>query len=91
MKKKLTATQKADRKKAKEERKKLYEYVFMNGKQVRVKRPITIDGVPVDEFILQNADISWLHQNEMWELIDHQVDDKSVGECRECDENDVPF
>jgi len=41
----------------------------MNGKQVRVKRPPTIEGVPVDQFILENADPVWLHQNEMWELL----------------------
>lgn len=36
-------------------------------KQVRVKRPQTIDGMDADEFILQNADPICLHQNEMWE------------------------
>jgi len=57
---------------AKKERQKKYMTVFMNGKQVRVKRPETIDGMGVDEFILTNADPIWLHQNEMWEYIDHQ-------------------
>jgi len=42
----------------------------MNGKQVRVKREPTIDGIPVDEFIQNNVDPVWLHQNEMWEYID---------------------
>jgi hypothetical protein len=41
----------------------------MNGKQVRIKRPATIDGMDVDEFILRNADPVWLHQNEIWEPI----------------------
>ena len=41
----------------------------MNGKQVRIKREPTVDGMPVDEFIMKNADPIWLHQNEMWELI----------------------
>ena len=41
--------------------------IFINGKQKRVKRPPTVDGVPVDEFIRNNADLIWLHQNEMWE------------------------
>ncbi len=45
-------------------------WVFMNGKRVRLKRPPTIDGMDVDEFILQNADLIWLHQNEMWEYIE---------------------
>lgn len=68
-KKKLTAAQKRARKKAKEERQKKYMWIFMNGKQVRVKRPPTIDGMDVDEYILKNADPIWLHQNEMWEYI----------------------
>ena len=68
-KKKLNATQKRARKKAKAERQKKYEWVFMNGKQVRVKRPPTIDGMDVDEYIQKNADPIWLHQNEMWEYI----------------------
>jgi len=68
-KKKLTAAQKRARKKAKEGRQKKYMWIFMNGKQVRVKRPPTIDGMDVDEYILKNADPIWLHQNEMWEYI----------------------
>ncbi len=67
VKKKLTAAQKRARKRAKAERQKKYMWVFMNGKQVRVKRPETIDGMDVDEFIRRNADPIWLHQNEMWE------------------------
>ncbi len=43
--------------------------IFMNGKQKRVKRPPTIDGMDVDEFIRANADPIWLHQNEMWEYM----------------------
>ena len=69
LKKKLTDLQKRARKKAKAERQKKYMWVFMNGKQVRVKRPLTIDGMDVDEYIQQNADPIWLHQNEMWEYI----------------------
>jgi hypothetical protein len=71
-KKKLTAAQKRARKAAKAERQKKYMWVFMNGKQVRVKRPQTIDGMDVDEFIIRNADPIWLHQNEMWEYIEMQ-------------------
>jgi hypothetical protein len=73
VKKKLTAAQKRDRKKAKAERQKKYMWVFMNGKQVRVNRPPMIDGMDVDEYIQKNADPVWLHQNEMWEYI--QTDD----------------
>ena len=69
VKKKLTAAQKRARKKAKAERQKKYMWVFMNGKQVRIKRPPTIDGMDVEEYIQNNADSIWLHQNEMWEYI----------------------
>ncbi len=68
--KKLTPAQKRAKKKAKAERQKKCEWVFMNGKQVRIKRQPTIDGMSVDEFIQQNADPIWLHQNGMWEYMD---------------------
>lgn len=64
-KRKLTATQK----RAQRERKKKYTIVFINGKQKRVLRPPTIDGMSVDEFIARNADPIWLQQNEMWEYL----------------------
>ena len=67
-KRKLTSVEKAAKKKRREE----YMTVFMNGKQKRVKRPPTIDGIPVDEFIRNNADSVWLHQNEMWEYIQEE-------------------
>lgn len=67
---KLTAAQKA----AKKKRQKEYMTIFVNGKQKRVKRPPTIDGMDADEFIRRNADHSWLHQNEMWEYIDESAD-----------------
>ena len=76
VKKKLTAAQKRARKKAREERRKKYMWVFMNGKQVKVKRPETIDGMDIDEFIRRNADPIWLHQNEMWEYIDSDDNDQ---------------
>ena len=42
----------------------------------------------VDEFIRNNADPLWLHQNEMWELI--EVEEKPEGVRPDvCD--DVPF
>ena len=66
VKKKLTTAQK----KVKAERQKKYMWVFMNGKQVRVKRPEMIDGIPRDEWIEQNASLIWLHQNEMWDVLD---------------------
>ena len=69
-KKKRTPAQKA----AKKERQKKYMTVFMNGKQVRVKRPETIDGMDKYEFIRRNADLIWLHQNEMREYIDRDYE-----------------
>jgi len=75
IKKKLTAEQKRARKAAKAERQQKYEWVFMNGKQVRVKRRPTIDGMDVDDYIVQNADPIWLHQNEMWEYIEAEEDE----------------
>ncbi len=55
---------------AKKKRKAEYMTVFIHGKQKRVKRPATIEGLSEDEFIQRNADSVWLHQNEMWEYID---------------------
>ena len=42
----------------------------MNGKQVRIKREPTINGMNIDDYIRNNADPIWLHQNELWEYID---------------------
>ena len=67
IKKKLTAAQK---------RAKKYQWIFMNGKQVRRNRPPTIDGMEVDEFIQRNADPIWLHQNEMWEHLKSDENDE---------------
>ena len=75
IKKKLTAAQKLAKKKAKAERQKKYMWVFMNGKQVKIKRPPTIDGMDVDEFIQRNADPIWLHQNGMWDCIQTDEDE----------------
>ena len=70
-KRKLTPAQKA----AKRKRQKECMNVFINGKQKRVKRPSTIEGMDVDEFIRVNADPIWLHQNEMWEYMYELEDD----------------
>ena len=53
----------------------------MNGKQVRIKRPPAIDGIPVDEYIEQNADQIWLYQSGMYETL----------YAREKEEDDIPF
>ena len=87
IKKKLTAAQKRVRKAAKVKRQIQYEWVFMNGKQVRVKRCPTIDGMNIDEFIQRNADPIWLHQNEMWEYIETDEDQLDFEE----DNDDIPF
>ena len=76
----------------------MYETVFIGGKQKRVKREPTVEGLPVDEFIRRNADPIWLHQNEMWELMDQEAeteisqpeparDSKKAGRL----DDDLPF
>ena len=49
--KRLSAEVKRRRKKAKEDNQKKYEWVFMNGKQVRINRQPIIDGISVAEYI----------------------------------------
>lgn len=70
-KRKLTTVEKEEKKL----RQKNYMTIFINGKQKRVKRSPTIDGIDVDDFIRMNADTIWLHQNEMWEYMED--DEKS--------------
>ena len=84
-KRKLTPAEKAEKKR----RRKQYMTIFINGKQKRDKRPPTIDGMDVDEFIRRNADPIWLHQNEMWEYMENETED---GEETNIDEDlDIPF
>jgi hypothetical protein len=63
-KRKRTAAEKAARKQRHEE----YMTIFIGGKQKSIKRPPTVVGMDIDEFIRRNADPIWLHQNEMWEV-----------------------
>jgi hypothetical protein len=70
-KRKMTAAEK----RARRERKKKYNTI-LNGRQKRVPREPTIDGLPMDEFVSQNADPIWLHQNGMWEYIDAMHDER---------------
>jgi hypothetical protein len=65
MKRTLTAAEKRARRK----REKTHMIIFINGKQKRVPRPPTIDGLPIEEFIARNADPIWLDENELWEQI----------------------
>ena len=67
-KRKLTRAEKAEKKRRRRE----YMIIFVKGKQKRVKRPPTIDGMDVDEYIRRNADPIWLQQNEMWEYMDQE-------------------
>ena len=62
-------------KQARRERKARFETIFINGKQKRVRRPVEIEGIPIDEFISRNADPIWLHQNEMWGLMNPDPED----------------
>jgi 16S rRNA U516 pseudouridylate synthase RsuA-like enzyme len=82
-KRKLTPAEKAEKKKRRLE----YMTVLVNGKQKRVKRSPTIEGIDVEEFIRRNADPIWLHQNEMWEYMNTDVTEEIDGE----DPSDVPL
>lgn len=64
-KRKLTPAEKRARRKRREE----WMMIFVNGKQKRVRRPPTVEGMEVDDFIRQNADPIWLHQNGLWEYM----------------------
>jgi hypothetical protein len=66
-----------------------YMTVFINGKQKRIKRPPTIEGMDADDFIRRNADPVWLHQNEMWEYIDQNEERDSDIPLQ--DDQDIPF
>ena len=77
-KRKLTPEQKA----AKAKRRREYKTIFINGKQKRVKREPTVDGIPVDEFVRNNADPIWLLQNEMYEEL-HQWEQERDKEEQE--------
>ena len=81
-KKKLSPAQKAAKKKRHQE----YMTVFMNGKQKQVKRPPTINGMDIDEFIMNNADPIFLHQNEMWEYMDQPKEDDITRDDAHSDE-----
>jgi hypothetical protein len=71
-KRKLTAKEKAERKRRRRE----YMTIFVRGKQKRVRRPEMIEGMDPEEFIRQNADPIWLHQNELWEYMVPDEDEK---------------
>ena len=88
-KRKLTAAEKREKKRRKAE----YMTIFLNGKQKRVKRPPTIEGMDVDEFIRANADPIWLHQNELWEYMqpEYEEDSQETDSAQSESCPDVPF
>jgi len=73
-KRKLTPAEKAEKKRRQRE----YMIIFVNGKQKRVKREPTVDGIQVDEFIRNNADPIWLFQNEMYEDLHQWEQDRDA-------------
>jgi hypothetical protein len=68
-KRKLSAKQKAEKARLRQE----YMWIFVGGKQKRVRRPPTIDGMDAEEWLRQNADPIFLHQNELWHLMPENV------------------
>jgi hypothetical protein len=82
---KLTAAEKAEKKR----RRKEYMIVFIGGKQKRIRRPPTIEGMDLDEFILRNADSIWLHQNEMWEYMEYPKESTWVGSSRDTGQREL--
>lgn len=69
-KKKKTAAEKVQKKLMQME----YMNIFVNGKQKRVRRPETIEGIPLDDFLQKNADPIFLHQNEDWDMLNGNGD-----------------
>jgi 16S rRNA U516 pseudouridylate synthase RsuA-like enzyme len=100
-KRKLTSAEKAEKRRRRRE----YMTIFINGKQKRVKRPPTIEGLPVDEFIRRNADPMWLFQNGMYEELyeweEQQNQHEKQGDSQpssgydfkmvNCSDDDLPF
>lgn len=84
-KRKLIAAENA----AKALRKAQFMTIFINGRQKRVRRPASIGGQSVENFIARNADPMWLHQNELWEYLPQ---DESGGSDSTADEDHgIPF
>ena len=75
---------------AKKQRKKDFMIAFMHGKQARLRRPPTIDGMDVEEFIRQNADPIWLHQHGYHEIL-HEREMETELETTDSDRIDFVF
>lgn len=69
-KRQLSAAERAAKRKRRQE----YETIFVRGKQKRVRRPPSIDGMSVDEFIRANADPIFLHQEGLWDYLESDGD-----------------
>ena len=65
-KRKLNPVEKA----AKRKRRLEYGTIFMSGRMKRVRRPPTVEGMALDEFLRTHADPIFLHQEELWEYIE---------------------
>jgi len=76
-----------EEKRIKRENKFKYMTIFINGKQKRIKKPETIEGIDVDDFIGLDEDHVWLLQNEMYEELDElqKQDNKSFAEAENKD------
>ncbi|MCW7553778.1 hypothetical protein NX722_14290 [Endozoicomonas gorgoniicola] len=90
-KKPLSKKLKKIRRDRKIEQRKKYKFIFINGKQVKVKRDPEIDGMPVDDFIRENADLIWLHQNGLWHFIETEDEIKVDCEKYDKDNPEIPF
>ncbi len=86
-KKRLTAAQRAERAQRRAE----FMWVFRNGKRVRVPRPQLIDGLSVEEFVEQNADPIWLHQEGLWELMPVEGVVEPIDTEVDAEEPELPF
>jgi hypothetical protein len=63
-------------------RRKEYTTIFVHGKQKRVRRPVRIEGLDVDEFLLRNGDPVWFVQNEMVDDLHAREEGRADAEAR---------
>ena len=63
----------SDEKRAKHERRLKYRTIFVNGKQKRVLRPVLIDGLTPEEYLIRNGDPIALHEAGLGEHITHDM------------------
>jgi hypothetical protein len=80
----VPACERAEKKRRRQE----FMTIFIHGKMKRIRRPPQIEGMDVDDFIRQNADTIWLHQNEMWETIETSKETSNAETKRSRSEDD---